>query len=63
MTERNLPYQSIAQETAGRSAVFWVSFCYLFAIAPHFRNLPIWVSVFVLLALGWRAMQNLGRVR
>jgi len=45
-----------------RSSIFAVCFCFLCSIAPHFRNLPVWVSAFVLLALGWRCLQNLGKV-
>ncbi len=60
---QNLPFRSISQEVVGRSEVFAVSFCYLFSIAPHFRNLPLWVSAFVLIAMSWRALQNMGRVK
>jgi len=42
------------------ASVFAVCFCFLFALAPHFRNLPVWVIGVVLLAIGWRALQNLG---
>jgi transglutaminase-like putative cysteine protease len=45
-----------------RSGVFAVCFCFLFSIAPHFRNLPLWVSLLVLLALGWRCLENIGKL-
>ena len=45
------------------ASIFAVCFCFLFSIAPHFRHLPIWVSVIVLVALSWRCLQNLGRIR
>ncbi len=62
-TIQNLPIDAIPQEIASRSTVFAVSFSFLFSIAPHFRNLPLWVSGFVVVALGWRTLQNLDRVR
>jgi transglutaminase-like putative cysteine protease len=58
----NLPIKSISQEVATRSSIFAVCFCFLFSIAPHFRNLPIWVSLLVLLALGWRSLENIGKL-
>ncbi len=58
---QNLPIRSIAEEVSNRSSVFAVCFCFLFSIAPHYRNLPFWVSAIVLLALGWRCLQNLGK--
>jgi transglutaminase-like putative cysteine protease len=59
-TEANLPFRSISREIPDRSSVFAVCFCFLFAIAPHFFNLPLWVSGIVLFALVWRCLQNLG---
>ena len=53
--------RSIALEIANRSSVFAVCFCFLFAIAPHFPHLPLWVSGMVVLSLSWRCLQNLGR--
>jgi transglutaminase-like putative cysteine protease len=61
-TEPNQPIRSISQELANRSCVFAVCFCFLFSIAPHFPNLPLWVSGMVALALSWRCLQNLGRL-
>jgi len=58
----NLPIRAIHQEIASRESVLAVCFCFLFSIAPHFRNLPLWVSGFVVVALGWRILQNLDRV-
>ena len=52
---------AIAQETANRNSVFAVCFCFLFSIAPHFRNLPLWVTGIVVFALAWRGLQNLNR--
>ena len=63
MTEQNLPYQSIPLEISSRSSVFAVCFCFLFAIAPHFLTLPAWVIAFVLISLGWRCLQNIGKIR
>jgi transglutaminase-like putative cysteine protease len=57
---------SIQHEATSRAcvfAVFAVCFCFLFSIAPHFVNLPGWVSAIVVIALGWRGLQNLGKVR
>ena len=62
-TSQNLPIKSISQEIATRSSVFAVCFCFLFSIAPHFRNLPLWVNLSVLVAIGWRCLENLGKVR
>ncbi len=58
-----LPIDSIHQELADQQSVFTVCFCFLFSIAAHFVNLPLWVSGFVVIALGWRCMQNLGYVK
>jgi transglutaminase-like putative cysteine protease len=60
--DQNLPIRSIALEIANRSSVFAVCFCFLFAIAPHFPHLPLWVSGMVVLSLSWRCLQNLGWV-
>ena len=59
----NLPIRSIADEIANRSSIFAVCFCFLCSIAPHFRNLPLWVSAIVIVSLGWRCLQNLGKLR
>jgi transglutaminase-like putative cysteine protease len=58
----NLPIHAIPEEIASRESVFAVCFCFLFSIAPHFRNLPLWVSGFVVVALAWRVLQNFDRV-
>lgn len=58
----HLPIDSIPQELASRTSIFAVCFCFLFSIAAHFVNLPLWVSGFVVIALGWRCLQNLGYV-
>jgi transglutaminase-like putative cysteine protease len=58
----NLPIRSIPEEIASRESVFTVCFCFLFSIAPHFRNLPLWVSGLVSIALAWRVLQNFDRV-
>lgn len=58
-----LPINSIHQELADRQSVFTVCFCFLFSIAAHFVNLPLWVSGFVIVALAWRCLQNLGYVK
>ncbi len=63
MSSKNLPIRSIQLEISGRSSVFAVCFCFLFSIALHFPNLPIWVIVVVLISLAWRVLQNLGRIR
>ena len=60
---QNLPMRSISQEVSSKAGVFAVCFCFLFSIAPHFVNLPVWVIVIVLIALGWRSLQNLGLIR
>jgi transglutaminase-like putative cysteine protease len=59
----NLPIRSIANEIANRSGIFAVCFCFLISIAPHFRNLPLWVSAIVIVSLGWRCLQNLDKIR
>jgi transglutaminase-like putative cysteine protease len=61
-TEQNLPMRSISMEIANRSSVYAVCFCFLFAIVPHFRQLPLWISAIVIFSLGWRCMQNLGKL-
>src|SRR5210317_1266732 len=62
MAIANLPFRSISQEISSRGSVFAVCFCFLFAIAPHFFNLPLWVSGIVVFALAWRCLQNLGKL-
>lgn len=62
-TNQNLPIRSISRELASSSSVYAVCFCFLFSIAPHFRNLPAWVVVIVLVALGWRCLENLGKLK
>jgi len=57
----NLPIREIHEEIASRESVFAVCYCFLFSIAPHFRNLPLWVSGIVVFALGWRILQNFNR--
>jgi len=59
----NLPIRSIADEIANRSSIFAVCFCFLCSIGPHFRNLPLWVSAIVIVSLGWRCLQNLGKLK
>jgi transglutaminase-like putative cysteine protease len=61
-TEANLPFRSISQEISRRGSVFAVCFCFLFAIAPHFFHLPLWVTGIVVFALAWRCLQNLGKL-
>lgn len=61
--KHHLTVKNIAQEVASRSSIFAVCFCFLFSIAPHFINLPLWVSGFVLVALGWRSLQNQGVIK
>ena len=63
MSQTNLPFNKIAQEVSTRNNVFAVLFCFLFSIAPHFRHLPLWVSGFVLVALSWRSLQNIGKLK
>ena len=58
----NLPIRAIHEEIASRESVFAVCLCFLFSIAPHFRNLPLWVSGFVIVALAWRILQNFNRI-
>jgi len=60
---QNLSMRSISQEISSRPCVFAVCFCFLFSIAPHFVNLPGWVLVIVVIALAWRSLQNLGKIR
>ena len=60
---KNLPFRRIQLEISGREDVFAVSLCFLFSIAPHFRNLPIWIIALVLVAVGFRSLQNIGRLR
>ncbi len=59
----NLPISAIPQEIASQSSINAVCFCFLFSITPHFRVLPLWVSGIVLVALGWRVLQNMNRVQ
>jgi len=63
MTTANLPFRSISLEISSRGSVFAVCFCFLFAIAPHFFHLPLWVTGIVVFALSWRCLQNLGKLR
>ena len=59
----NLPIRSIADEIANRTSIFAVCFCFLCAIGPHFRNLPLWVSAIVIISLAWRCLQNIDKIR
>ena len=59
---QNLPIREIPHEISSRSSVFAVCFCYLISLAPHFRNLPLWITALVVMSLGWRMLQNLGKV-
>ena len=61
--KNDLPIHSIPQEIASRESIFAVCFCFLFSIAPHFVNLPIWVTLIVIVALGWRSLENLGYLK
>ena len=58
--KQHLPIDSIHQEMADRTSIFTVCFCFLFSIAAHFGNLPLWVNAIVILSLIWRCLQNLG---
>ena len=60
--QNNRPIASIHEEIASRESIFAVCFCFLFSIAPHFLNLPLWITGFVVVSLGWRILQNLNRV-
>ncbi|TNF87986.1 MAG: DUF3488 domain-containing protein [Gammaproteobacteria bacterium] len=62
-TDTNLAMREIPQEISSREGVFAVCFCFLFAIAPHIINLPVWVIFIVLVALAWRVLQNLGKIQ
>lgn len=61
--KHHLAVQKIPQEVASRASIFSVCFCFLFSIAPHFFHLPLWISGFVIVALGWRSLQNLDLIR
>lgn len=61
--KHHLTVKNIPQEVANRTSIFAVCFCFLFSIAPHFFNLPLWVSGFVVIALGWRSLQNQGVIK
>jgi transglutaminase-like putative cysteine protease len=58
--KNHLTIKNIPQEIANRASIFAVCFCFLFSIAPHFFNLPFWISGIVIVALGWRSLQNQG---
>ena len=60
--EQNLPIRSIPSEVAGRTGVLAVCICFLVSLAPHFVNLPPWTIAVALAALGWRLLQNIGRL-
>jgi len=60
---QNLPMRDISREMTSRSGVFAVCACFLFAIVPHFRHLPLWVSGIVIAALCWRILENLGYLK
>ncbi|MBT8434393.1 MAG: DUF3488 and transglutaminase-like domain-containing protein [Gammaproteobacteria bacterium] len=62
-SHNNLPIRSIADEIVSRSSIFAVCLCFLISIAPHFRNLPLWVSAIVMISVGWRCLQNLDKIR
>ncbi|MCP4236035.1 MAG: DUF3488 domain-containing protein, partial [Aestuariibacter sp.] len=61
--KQDLPIHLIPLEVADRQSIFAVCFCFLFAIASHFVNLPIWVSVLVIFTLLWRSLENLGYLK
>ena len=61
--KQDLPIHSIPMEIAGRPSIFAVCFCFLFSIAPHFVNLPLWISGLVIASLSWRSVENLGYLK
>jgi transglutaminase-like putative cysteine protease len=61
--KQHLTINSIPQEVASQASTFAVCVCFLFSITPHFFHLPLWVSGFVIVALGWRSLQNLGMIK
>jgi len=61
--KQDLPMHLISSEISGRTNIFAVCFCFLFAIAPHFVNLPLWVTALVVIALSWRSFENLGYLK
>jgi transglutaminase-like putative cysteine protease len=61
--KHHLTVKNIPQEVASQASIFAVCVCFLFSIAPHFFHLPLWVSGFVIVALGWRILQNWGMIK
>ena len=61
--KQHLTVKNIPQETASQASIFAVCTCFLFSITPHFFHLPLWVSGFVIVALSWRSLQNLGMIK
>jgi transglutaminase-like putative cysteine protease len=61
--KHHLTVKNIPQEVASQASIFAVCVCFLFSIAPHFFHLPLWVSGFVIVALGWRSFQNWGMIK
>ncbi|MFQ3188659.1 MAG: transglutaminase-like putative cysteine protease [Gammaproteobacteria bacterium] len=61
--KQHLTVKNIPQEVANQASIFAVCVCFLFSITPHFFHLPLWVSGFVIVALGWRTLQNLGMIK
>lgn len=58
----NLPIKQIAQETADKHEFLALTLSFLVVMLPHFLNLPLWVSAFAVLALGWRLAQSRERL-
>ncbi|MGD2173043.1 MAG: DUF3488 and transglutaminase-like domain-containing protein [Gammaproteobacteria bacterium] len=59
---RNLPIREIPLEISSSTSVFAVCFCFLFALVPHFSHLPLWIIAVVAISIGWRVLQNLGKL-
>ncbi len=57
-----LPYGRIAEEPASRNSLHAVAFSFLFTLAPHMAQLPLWISLFSLSAIAWRVAEETGRV-
>ncbi len=41
---------------------YWLSAALLACAAPHFARMPLWISLFVLLLLGWNVLQTAARL-
>jgi len=57
------PIHRIAEELVDANSIFAVCLVFLLLIVPHYPHLPGWIIGFIVTALSWRVLQNMGKVK